>query len=317
MPCPLTVDNHGIILPSSIIAISGSVNVPKDKLDSYEIRIIDGNSNEIYRQPVHLIEPNALKASFIWDLKSKSNSYVDSGCYTVNLIDISSEDKDARIGSVKCKVIDTRKILSTTRSLKYSYALAPNISQTLVSNYFDIIEDIQRVILDQLESKLFEEPYFVGCITVGFIQEIFDDIQRQSKSSFLARIEEFQSKLPVSKQATRLGLWGIFDFLINYMSDLEDHARANAMARCGQHHLTQNDKALIISSLVLAIYPHCNTMSFPRNALGTIAEKVTGGMIKLGIRFTSTKHINRSISICRTLPLENPCDGVTEREALL
>lgn len=309
MPYPLVVDNHGIILSSSIVPISCSVNVPKDKLDSYEIRIFDGNSNGIYRQPVRSNESNALKTSFIWDLKSKSNSYVESGCYTISLIDISSEAKDTRVCSVKCKVIDARKILSTTRSLKFSYALAPNISQTLVSTYFDIIEDIQHVILERLESKRFEEPYFVGCITAGFIQEIFDDIQRQSKSRFLARIEKFQSKLPVSKQATRLGLWGIFDFLINYMSDLEDHARANAMARCGQHHLTQNDKAQIISSLVLAIYPHCNTISFPRNAFGSIAEKVTEGIIKLGIKFTSTKHINRSISICQTLPLENPCDS--------
>lgn len=91
------------------------------------------------------------------------------------------------------------------------------------------------------------------------------------------------------------------------MADLEDHARANAMARCGQCRLTQNDKALIVTSLVEGIYPHCKTMVFPKNGIGSAVEKVFETMIKFGIAYLSTRHVNKSISLSQDLPLENPC----------
>jgi len=307
MYCPLKIDNnHGLIFSSSITPISVTVNIElKNKLNSYEILILDKNSNEILRKSLRSDESNTLlETSFTWDLKSKSNSYVESGCYIISLIDTSNELKCC---SIECKVVDTRNILSITRSLKRS---TPNIPRPLFSIYFDIIEDIQGVILERLKNNRFEEPYFVACITACFIQEMADDIQNQSKSRILDLMAEFQSKNSMSEKTTRLSLWALFDFLINYMSDMEDCLRANAMAKCGQCHLTQHDKAQIVSSLVLAICPHCKTIIFPNNVIGSIAEKIIEGIIKFGIKYVSTKHVNKSISICQTLPLGNSCDVV-------
>lgn len=82
MPCPLKIENdQGLIFPSAITPISGTVDVePKDK--RFEIRISDRNSNEVLRK-----SPVSASRAFTWDLKSKSNSYVESGCYTVSLYD--------------------------------------------------------------------------------------------------------------------------------------------------------------------------------------------------------------------------------------
>jgi len=307
MHCPLKIDNnHGLIFSSSITPISGTVNIElKNKLSSYEILILDKHSNEILRKSLRSESNTFLETSFTWDLKSRFDSYVESGCYIISLIDKSNEIKEIECCSIECKVADTRNILPITRSLKRS--------QTLLSIYSDIIEDIQGIILERLKNNRFEEPYFVACITACFIQEIADDIQNESKSHFLDLIAEFQSKHSISEQqvkTARLSLWALFDFLINYMSDMEDHVRANAMAKCGQSHLTQNDKAEIVSSLVLGIYPHCRTIVFPKNVIGSIVEKIIEGIIKLGIKYVSTKHVNKSISICQTLPLGNSCDVV-------
>ena len=316
MYCPLKIDNnHGLIFSSSITPISGTVNIElKNKLSSYEILILDKHSNEILRKSLRPDESNTLfDTSFTWDLKSKSNSYVKSGCYIISLIDTSNELKEIECCSIECKVVDTRNILSITRSLKRFHTFTSNSPQTLFSIYFDIIEDIQGIILERLKNNRFEEPYFVACITACFVQEMADDIQNQSKSHILDLIAEFQSKNSMPEQqakAARLSLWALFDFLINYMSDMEDYVRANAMAKCGQCHLTQNNKVQIVSSLVLAIYPHCKTIIFPKNVIGSTVEKIIEGMIKFGIKYVSTKHVNKSISICQTLPLGNSCNVV-------
>ncbi len=313
MSCSLKIDNNqGLIFSSSITPISGTVHVEsKYKLHSYEILIVDKNANEVLRKSLRSNKSDTfLETSFTWDLKSKSNSYVESGCYVISLIDASNALKEIECCSTECKVVDTRNILPITGSLKRSRTFTPDAPQTLFSIYFGIIEDIQGMILERLENDRFEEPYFVACITACFIQEIADDLQNRSKSRFLDLFAEFQSKNPVSEKNARLGLWALFDFLINYMSDMEDNVRANAMAKCGQCHLTQNDKAQIVSSLVLAIYPHCKTIIFPKNVIGSIVEKIIEGIIKFGIKYVSTKHVNKSISICQTLPLGNPCDVV-------
>lgn len=75
MHCPLKIDNnHGLIFPSSITPISGTVNIEsKNKLSSYEILILDKHSNEILRKSLRSDESNTLlETSFTWDLKSKS-----------------------------------------------------------------------------------------------------------------------------------------------------------------------------------------------------------------------------------------------------
>jgi hypothetical protein len=108
----------------------------------------------------------------------------------------------------------------------------------------------------------------------------------------------------------RLGLLTLFDFLVNYMSDLEDHVRADAIARCGQRNLTPNDKTQIVSSMVLAIYPYCKTITFPKNAIGSIGEKIYEYTIKFGIKYLCTRRINRSIAISRALRSGNLLDSV-------
>jgi len=166
--------------------------------------------------------------------------------------------------------------------------------------------------LERLKNNQIEEPFFVACITAYFIQQISEDLQNQSKSQFRDLITKFQSKSPLTEKqikTSKLGLWGVFDFLINYMSDLEDQIRAKAMAICGQSYLTKNDKAQIISSLVMAIYPHCKP-EFPKNFIGNFLAKLLENPIKLGIKYVSAKHINRSISISQTLPIGNPCEIV-------
>lgn len=318
MCCSLKIDNHqGLIFPSSIVPISGTITIElENKQDSYEILILDKNSNEVLRKPLRSDESNTPpETSFTWDLKSKSNCYVESGCYTISLVGTSNELKEIEGASTECKVIDTRSILSITRSFKRSHTFTPNAPQTLFSTYFDILEDIQGMIIERLENNQFDEPYFVACITAGFIQEIADDLQNQSKSYMLDLIAEFQLKNSLSEQqikTARLSLWALFDFLINYISDMEDRARANAMAKCGQCHLTQNDKTQIVSSLVLAIYPYCKTIIFPTNVIGSGIEKIVEGMIKFGIRYVSTKHINKSISMSETLLSGNSCDILTQ-----
>lgn len=308
MHCPLKIhNNQGLIFSSSATPISGTVNVEsRNKIGSFEILISDKKSNEILRKSLRPDGSVSPETSFTWDLKSKSNSYVESGCYTISLIDASEGSKI--VESIECYVADTRNILVITRSLKRSHAV-PDASQALFSVYFGIIEDIQSEILKRLKNNLFEEPYFVACITAYFIQEIADDMQNQ-ESRFLARIAEFRSKNPMPEQQARLGLRTLFDFLINYMANMEDHVRARAMAKCGQCRLTQNDRAQIVSSLVSGIYPHCKTTTFPKNAVGSMVEKIVEGIIKLGIRYVSAKHVNRSISMSQTLPLGNPCDVV-------
>jgi hypothetical protein len=316
MSCPLKLDkDDGLIFSSSVTPIVGTVNMElKNKLGPYEILILDRHSKEIRRISLKSDKPDtSLETLFTWDLKSKSDSYVESGCYTISLVDASNSLKETKYGSIKCKVADTRNILSITRSLKSSLASPSNDPQMLSSIYFDIIGDIEIEILERLKNNRFEEPYFVTCITACFIQGIADDIQNQSKSQFLRLIAECQSRYSISEQqirTARLGLWMLFDFLINYMSDMEDHVRANAMAKCGQCQLTENDKAQIVSSLVMAIYPHCKTISFSKNAIGSTFEKIIQYMIKFGIKYVSAKHVKKSISICQALPPEDPCDVV-------
>lgn len=309
MNCALGIDdNQGLIFSSSIKPISGTVSTDSGNLDSYAILISNKNSVEIVRKPLRPDNSgNRPETSFTWDLKSKSDSFVESGCYIISLID---ESKGIECCSTECKVVDTRSILSITRSLKRSQPFSQDASQRLFSIYLDIIEDIEIMILDKLKNNQFEDPYFVASTTARFIQEIADDIANRLASRFLDQIEKFASKNHMSTKDGKLGLWTLFDFLVNYMADTEDHARANAMAKCGKCHLSQNDKAQIVSSLVLGILPHCKTITFPKNVIGGPVEKLIEGIIKVGIKYLSTKHVNRSISICQTSPSGNPCDIV-------
>ncbi len=317
--CQLKIhNNYGLILPSSIKPVYGTVNIDsRNKLDSFSIIVSDKNSNEIARIPLGPEKSNnTYQTSFRWDLRSKSSSYVESGSYTISLVvDSSNEPQLIKYCSIECKVLDARNILSTARSLRCSPSIIQQnaATQTIFSIYLDIIKDIETVILERLKDNRFEDPYLVACITAYFVQEIANDVANRTNSQFLGLIEKFASKNSISAEQmknARIGLWALFDFVVNYMSDLEDHVRANAMARCGQRNLTRKDKAQIVSSMVLAIYPHCKTMIFPRNPIGITVEKIVEAFIKVGIKYLCTKHINRSIAICRALRPENTCDVV-------
>jgi hypothetical protein len=321
--CQLKVDdNCGLIFPSAVKHISGTVNIGlKNRFDSFVVTISDENSDEIARIP---LEPDKsvdpFQAPFWWDLKSRSKSYVDSGSYTVSLIGRLDESTEVRCGSIECKVVDVRDVLATTRSLQQSFlvigdAAVTVATQRLFSLYFDIIGDIERSILERLRDNKFEDPYFVACITLYFIQGIASDIRYRPKSRFIPLIQEFASKHAISAQQAqnaKFGLWAIFDFLVNYMANLEDEVRGRAMASCGQRVFTPKDKALIVSSMVSALYPYCKTMNFPKNAIGGFGEKIFEVLLKFGIKYECTQRLNKSVAICQTIQPGSHVDCLTD-----
>jgi hypothetical protein len=313
--CQLKFDNScGLIFPASIRPICGTVNIDfsKNKFNYFEIVIIsDKNSNEVARIPL-LHRPDKsgsdnyrrLQISFIWNLRgSKSNHYVESGCYTVSLIGKLDEAAEVNLDSIECKVVDMADIPSIIRYLKHSHLPALDVSaQRLLSYYLDIIEDIEYNILERLRENQFEDPYFIACTTLYFIQEIVSEIANRPESRFLFLIKKFASNksryAQQQKRSPRFNLWPLFDFLVNYMANLEDQVRARAMAKCGQSNFTESDKAQIISSMVSALYPYCKTMNFAKNVIGRAGEKIFEELLKFGIKYECTKHLNRSVAIC-------------------
>jgi len=193
-----------------------------------------------------------------------------------------------------------KDIVSITRSLRRSHTFSRDATQAVFLAYLDVIEDIEITILERIKENHFEDPDLVARITAYFIEEIAGDIDKPA-SRFLALVEKFALKKPGMQKGEGLGLLGLGDLLVNYMADLEDHLRANAMARCGRRELTRNDRDQIVLSMTSAIYPHCKPTIFPKNTIGSAAKKIFEGVIKLGISYECTKHLNRSISIRRTL----------------
>ncbi len=331
----LRVDNnYGLIFPSSIRPICGTANIDllRNKFSSFEIIIIsDENSNEILaRIPLLSTKPDKsinhnhyprLQISFSWDLTSyKPNCYVKSGCYTVCLIGKLDESTEVNFDSIECKVVDTRDILAISTCLKHSHLPALDASaRKLFSYYLDIIEDIEYNILERLSENQFEDPYFIACTTLYFIQEIASDIANRPRSRFLFLIQKFASTKMVhpsqqQESHSRFGLWTLFDFLVNYMADLEDQVRARSMAKSGQRIFIENDKAQIVSSMMSALYPYCKTMNFPKNVIGKTGEKIFEKLIKFGIRYECTKHLNRTVAICQMTSSEGlAAAGLTDQ----
>jgi len=296
------IDNkNGLIFSSSAIQISGTAKFPVDNAASYTILILDENSDEVARIGLKPEKSGTLyKSSFTWDLKSRSNSYVKSGRYTISLAELSS--KEIELCSVECLVADTREILETTALLKSSQIFSDPASRRVLSIYADIIRDIEIRIIEGLEDNQFDEPYFVARTTAGFIQQIYSDIENDGASQFRPLIEEFVSKNPgLGLQANdeKFGLRALFDFLVNYMADPEDLARATAMIKCEYRNFTANDRSIILSALVSGILPHCMTLALPNNAIGRKTSALVERLLKVGIKYVCAKHIDKSISICR------------------
>jgi len=304
--CRLWIDNkNGLIFSSSSIQISGTAKFPAvDDSTTYSILILDDSSVEVARIGLRPEKSGTFfESSFTWDLKSRSNTYVNSGRYTISLAELSNEEEIERC-SVQCMVADTREILSTTDLLKSSQRFADPTCKRVLSIYTDIIKDIEIQIIEGLKDDLFDEPYFVARTTAGFIQQIYTDIENDSTSRFRPLIEEFVSKNPgLRLQANNgeLGLLALFDFLVNYMADPEDRARATAMVKCEYRNFTANDRSIILSALVSGILPHCMTFMTPTNAIGRKTSALVQRLLKVGIKYVCAKHVDRSISICRAM----------------
>lgn len=301
--CQLLIDNkNGLIFSSSAIQISGTARFPVDNTTSYSIRVSDENSDEVARIGLRPERSGALfESSFTWDLKSSSNSYVKSGRYMISLAELSSEE-EIECCAVECRVADIRDILSTTDLLKSSQRFADPTSKRVLSIYADIIKDIEIRIIEGLKDNQFDEPYFVARTTAGFIQQIYDDIENDSASQFRPLIDEFVSKNPglgLRSDNEKLGLRALFDFLVNYMADPEDQARAIAMVKCKYRNFTANDRSIILSALVSGILPHCMTIAHSTNAISRKTSALVERLFKVGIRYVCAKHVDRSISICR------------------
>jgi len=257
---------------------------------------LDENSAEIAR--IGLSQETSetpFESSFTWDLKSTLNLYVKSGRYTISLAELSNEVGIERC-SAECRVADTRDILATTDLLKSSQKFADPACRRVLSIYTDIIKDIEICIIEGLKDNRFDEPYYVARTTAGFVQQIYNDIENDSVSQFRVLIEEFVSKNPalgLKAVNEKLGLWTLFDFLVNYMADPEDQARATAMVKCEYRNYTANDRSIILSALVSGILPHCMT------AINRKTTALVERLLKVGIKYVCAKHVDKSISISR------------------
>jgi hypothetical protein len=200
-------------------------------------------------------------------------------------------------------VADTREILSTTDLLKSSQRFADPTTKRVLSIYADIIRGIETLIIEELKGNQFDEPYFVARTTTGFIQQIYNDIENNSASQFRPLIEEFVSKNPDLRQQANnnkgLSLWTLFDFLVNYMADPEDQARATAMVNCEYRNFTANDRSIILSALVSGILPHCIAFGGSTNVINRKAFALVECLLKIGIKYVCARHVDKSISICR------------------
>jgi hypothetical protein len=199
-------------------------------------------------------------------------------------------------------VADTRVILLTTAQLKSSKRLLDPVSNQVLSIYADIIKEIEIRIIKGLEEGRFDEPYFVARTTAGFVRQIYNDVENESVSQFRSLIEAFVSQNPglrPHENGGRLGLQALFDFLVNYMANPEDQARATAMVKCEYRNFTANDRNIVLSALVSGILPYCVNAVPSKNALARTTSALVERLLKVGIRYVCAKHIDKSISICK------------------
>jgi hypothetical protein len=291
-----------MVFSSLTVPISGLAKFHVDEASSYSILIRDKDSSEIARIGLKPKTSGTISdGPFSWDLKSRSGSIVESGHYRISLAELSNGVEIERC-SVECLVADAREILATTDLLKTSQRFADPSSKRVLAIYADIIRDIEIRIVEGLEDNQFDEPYFVARTTAGFVRQIYNDIENDSASQFRALIEKFVSKNPglrLRPNGSGLGLRALFDFLVNYMADPEDQARATAMVKCEYRNFTASDRSIILSALVSGILPHCMTFAPPNNAIGRQISALIERMLKVGIRYVCAKHIDKSISMCR------------------
>ena len=216
-------------------------------------------------------------------------------------INIPNEENHARSCSASC--VDTEIILSNVILLHKSFGgISP-----LHSIYLDTIKDIQIDLIEQLKNNQFEDPYFVANTTANFVNEITKDLRQSARSCINKLIEEFQFENPTFQEqivSSKLGMKMSYRFIVDQMSQLEDKLRAKAMAEADQTRFTKHDKKRIIATLTSVIYDHTRTPAFPKNKIGIALGKITEKIITSGITLIALRHIEKSISIARTLDSE-------------
>ncbi len=196
--------------------------------------------------------------------------------------------------------VDTEEILQNVELLQKSYGSISSLHLI----YLDTIKDIQIHLIEQLKNNCFEDASFVTNTTANFVHEIINDLQCQSQSHISKLITEFYVKYPdCDKQITSSnpGMMMSYRFIVDQMSQLEDRLRANAMIKAGKTCFTKNDKRQIISILTSVIYQHTKVPTFPKNRIFSPFGKISEKLIKLGIKYISSRHIDKSISISKSL----------------
>ena len=211
---------------------------------------------------------------------------------------ISNESNEIQYCSKLC--VGTEDILQNVEFLQESYG---SIS-SLHALYFNTIKDIQINLIERLKNNQFEDTSFVTNMTANFILEIIDDLQDASKNKISKLIAEFYLKYPECEEqiiSSKLGMMMSYRFIVDQMSQLEDRLRANAMIKAGKPCFTKNDKKQIISTLTSVIYDHTRVPIFPKNRIFSPLAKIPEKLIKLGIKQISIIHIDKSISISKSL----------------
>ncbi len=206
----------------------------------------------------------------------------------------------SQIQSCSESCVDTEDILQNVEFLQKSYGSV----SLLHSFYLDTIKDIQINLIEQLKNNCFEDTSFVTNTTENFVHEIIDDLQYPSKSRISKLIAEFYIKYSECEKqiiSSKLGIILYYRFIVDQMSPLEDGLRANAMIKAGKTCFTKNDKRRIISTLTSVIYQHTRVPIFSTNRIFPPLDKIFQKLIKLGIKYISYRHIDKSISISKSL----------------
>ena len=196
--------------------------------------------------------------------------------------------------------IDTEEILRNATNLQHTYAKLSSYH----SIYLDIIKDIQVNLLEKIKNNKFDEPFFIACTTSNFVKEIMNDLKNPSKSQINKQITKLRFKNPLNETKvieSKLDIPLMYNFLVNYMANLEDNLRAFAMSKAGKSSFTPNDKNQIVETLVIVILAHSKAIIVPKNIFGIVTNKLSESIIKIGMKYIGLRHLNNSISISKVL----------------
>jgi len=131
-----------------------------------------------------------------------------------------------------------------------------------------------------------------------------NDLKNPTKSRINKQITKLKLQNPLNESKvieSKLDIPLMYDFLVNYMSNLEDNLRAFAMSKAGKSSFTSNDKHQIVETLVTVILAHSKAIIVPKNFFGIMAVRLSERIIKIGMKYIGLRHLNNSISISKVL----------------